>query len=106
MSLIITFSIFQISSCAPSAKRLNKLEIGMTRSDAIKAVGKPKSTTAGVNGEVLAYDFTDKSFGDGMIFPGRYFVFVREGRVAGWQRDDTKDALDRQRAFQMNTAGL
>lgn len=103
---ILGLASFLLTSCAPSSKRLNKLELGMTRSDAMKVVGKPVSTTAGAGGEVLAYDFTDKPFGDGMIFPGRYFVFLRNGRVTGWQRDDEKDALDRQRAFQMNTAGI
>ncbi len=78
----------------------------MTRADAIKAIGKPKSTTADRRGEVLTYEFTDKPFGDGMIFPGRYYVVVQDGRVAGWQRDEQKDALDRQRAFEMNTMGL
>ena len=78
----------------------------MTKAQAIKAIGKPKSTTADSRGEVLAYDFTDKPFGDGLIFPGRYFVIVQGDRVTGWQRDDQKDAVDRQRAYQMNTAGL
>lgn len=93
-------------SCAPSAKRLDKLSVGMTKSDAVKKIGKPESTTANDSGEVLTYSFTDKPFGDGMIFPGRYLIYIKNGRVVGWVRDEQKDALDRERAFKMNTMGM
>jgi hypothetical protein len=106
LDILCALACLSIAACAPSAKRLDKLSLGMTKAEAIKAIGKPKSTTADSRGEVLAYDFTDKPFGDGMIFPGRYFVIVQNDKVTGWQRDDHKDAVDRQRAYQMNTAGL
>jgi hypothetical protein len=95
-----------LMACAPSSSRLDGLRVGMTRDEVTKAIGKPKSTTARDGTEVLIYQFTDKPFGDGMIFPGSYYVQLNQGRVVGWNRDEVKDQLDRERAYRMNAAGM
>lgn len=101
----LAFSI-HLAGCAASASRLERLRVGMTRDDVTKAIGRPRSTTAQAGTEVLLYQFTDKPFGDGMIFPGTYYVQLKQGRVVGWNRDEVKDQLDRERAYRMNAAAL
>jgi outer membrane protein assembly factor BamE (lipoprotein component of BamABCDE complex) len=95
-----------LTACAPGADRLNRLRVGMTRDEATKAIGRPVSTTAQAGREVLLYQFTDKPFGDGMIFPGTYYVTVDNGRVSGWSRDEVKDRLDHERAYRINAMGM
>lgn len=99
-------SILLVAGCAPSARKLDRLKVGMTRDEVTKAIGRPKSTTAQGGTEVLLYQFTDKPFGDGLIFPGSYYVQLDRGRVSGWSRDEVKDQLDRERAYRMNAAAL
>jgi len=92
--------------CAASAGRLERLRIGMTRAEVTNAIGKPRSSTAQAGIEELLYQFTDKPFGDGLIFPGSYYVQLRQGHVVGWRRDEVKDQLDRERAYRMNSMAL
>lgn len=109
MKLLPVFGLFLalcLGGCAASSGRLERLRIGMTRDEVTKAIGRPKSTTAQGGVEVLLYQFTDKPFGDGMIFPGSYYVQLDRGRVSGWSRDEVKDRLDHERAYRMNAAAL
>ena len=109
MKLLLTFCCLSVGlnlvGCA-SASRLNRLHVGMTRDEVTKAIGSPRSTTAQGGTEVLLYQFIDKPFGDGMIFPGSYYVQLNQGRVTGWSRDEVKDQLDHERAYRMNAAAL
>ena len=106
VSIICLITSLHMAGCAASAGRLERLRVGMTRDDVTKAIGRPRSTTAQAGTEVLLYQFTDKPFGDGMIFPGTYYVHLTQGRVVGWSRDEMKDEMDRERAYRMNSAAL
>lgn len=105
-ALLICPVLLLFNGCAPSAKRLNRLHVGMTAGEVERALGTPRSTMAQGGVETLIYQFTDKPFGDGMIFPGMYYVALTNGRVTGWSRDEMKDRMDRERAFRMNAAAL
>jgi hypothetical protein len=105
-SLPILILCLSLLGCAPGAERLNRLRVGMTRDEVTRAIGRPVSTTAQSGIEILEYQFTDKPFGDGMIFPGTYYVQINQGRVSGWSRDEVKDRLDHERAYQMNAGVL
>jgi hypothetical protein len=78
----------------------------MTRDEVVKSLGTPRSSCAQNNDQTLIYQFTDKPFGDGMIFPGTYYIYLKEGRLVAWNRDEIKDALDRERAFRLNAMAL
>ncbi|MBW1695662.1 MAG: hypothetical protein JRH18_01455 [Deltaproteobacteria bacterium] len=65
-----------IIGCAGSAKNLNKVRLGMTKVEVIKAMGKPAYVSARENVEFLNYKLRSKS-----IFTDEYFVRLKDGRV-------------------------
>jgi hypothetical protein len=85
MNMRIVIHIFcLLIGCASSAKKLNRSSIGMTKAEAIQAMGTPKSTSASQGVEHLIY-ILDASRTDA-IMPEEYFVRIVSGRVDSFGR--------------------
>jgi hypothetical protein len=82
--LLCSFFLGFLVSCAASAKKLNRLSIGMTKSEAIQVMGNPKSTSATQGIEYLLY-ILDASKTD-VSPPEEYFVRITNGKVEGYGR--------------------
>ncbi len=70
--------------CAASARKMNRLSIGMTKPEAIRVMGTPKSTSASQGVEYLIY-ILDASRFDALL-PEEYYVRVQNGAVDGYGR--------------------
>jgi hypothetical protein len=83
-----------LSSCA-TAYKMNKLELGMTKQEVIKKIGKPDSTSAQEHCVYLMYNLyeTDADSFDGRYT--RYFVRLIDDKVESFGQvgdfDSTKD---------------
>jgi outer membrane protein assembly factor BamE (lipoprotein component of BamABCDE complex) len=78
--LWLTFLI----GCVSSASKLNRVSLGMSKPEVIRAMGTPKSTSAGPGAEYLIYVF-DASRVDGMS-PEDYYVRLTDGKVQAYGR--------------------
>jgi hypothetical protein len=65
-----------ILGCAGSAKKLNHVNLGMTKEEVVEVLGKPNHSSARENIEFLNYKLTSNS-----IFADEYFVRLRDGKV-------------------------
>lgn len=74
--IFILLAIVLLFGCAASSKKMNRLQLGMTKADVIKAMGSPKSSSASKNIEYLKYRFRT----DG-LFTADYYIRLREGKV-------------------------
>ena len=72
----ILLAIVLLFGCAASSKKMNRLQLGMTKAEVIKAMGSPKSASANQNIEYLRYRFRT----DG-LFTAEYYVRLRKGKV-------------------------
>jgi hypothetical protein len=82
ISVILSLSF--LVGCASSAKKLNRLSIGMTKADAIQAIGNPRYTSASGGAEYLVY-VLDASKID-PILPEEYYVRIVSGKVDSYGR--------------------
>ena len=75
--MIILFSvlIFMIG-CAASSKRLNNINIGMTKAEVIELLGEPNYTSAVNDVEILTYKFKSGGF-----FTDTFQVKIKKGAV-------------------------
>ena len=76
--LVTTAFLF---GCAASSKRMNKVNLGMSKEEVIKAIGDPKSTSASEDIEYLRYKFMT----DG-LFTAEYYIRLQEGKVNAYGR--------------------
>jgi outer membrane protein assembly factor BamE (lipoprotein component of BamABCDE complex) len=87
MRLINIFIIISLllSGCA-TANKMNKVQIGMTKSEVIKTIGNPASVSAKDESEYLNYllSETDDQAWDGITVP--YYVRLINGRVDSYGR--------------------
>ena len=74
--LILFFLSSLVLGCAGSAKRINNLNIGMTKAEVIEAMGEPNYTSATNDVEILSYKLTSSS-----LVSDTYFVRIKNGRV-------------------------
>ena len=74
--LILFFLSILVLGCAGSAKKINKLNIGMTKVEVIEAMGEPNYTSGANDVEILSYKLTSDSF-----FSDTYFVRIKDGKV-------------------------
>ena len=85
--LILCFILIFMIGCAASAKRLNKLNIGMTKAEAIELMGEPNFTSSVRDVEILAYKLKSGAFYTETyhvkIINGKVVKFGQEGLV-GW----------------------
>lgn len=61
---------------------INKISVGMTKQQVIKAMGNPVSVSAQTGTEMLNYSFIETPFDD----PRPYYVRLREGKVESYGR--------------------
>jgi hypothetical protein len=81
---IIALCLILLVGCAASASKLNRLSIGMTKTEAVKAIGEPKSTSASQGVEYLIY-ILDASRTDALL-PEEYYVRITLGKVDAYGR--------------------
>lgn len=83
-----------LCGCA-TAHKINSISLGMSKTDVIKAMGKPVSTSATSGTEFLNYKFAETSDDNfhGILTP--YYVCIQDGKVISYGRmgdfDSTKD---------------
>ena len=77
----ILLAIVLLFGCAASSKKMNRLQLGMTKVEVIKAMGSPKSASANKNIEYLRYRFRT----DG-LFTSEYYIRLHEGTVDAFGR--------------------
>ncbi|HWN95559.1 MAG TPA: hypothetical protein VNT99_11035 [Methylomirabilota bacterium] len=79
MRIILLLCLTLLIGCASSAKKMNSLSIGMTKAEAIRVMGTPKSTSASQGVEYLIY-ILDASRTDALL-PEEYYVRIVAGKV-------------------------
>jgi len=75
MLILFILSIL-VLGCAGSSKKINNLNIGMTKAEVIAAMGEPNYTSAANNVEILSYKLTSTS-----LVSDTYFVRIKDGKV-------------------------
>jgi hypothetical protein len=79
---IVALAGLILVGCATSATTLNKVSVGMTKAQVVKALGQPQSTRAKEGIEYLHYKFSEA--GDWVLWPliqHDYFVRLTNGVV-------------------------
>ena len=74
--LILFFLSSLVLGCAGSAKKINSLNVGMTKAEVIEVMGEPSYTSAANDVEVLSYKLTSNS-----LVSDTYFVRIKDGKV-------------------------
>ena len=74
--LILFFLSILVLGCAGSSKKINNLNIGMTKAEVIAEMGEPNYTSAANNVEILSYKLTSNS-----LVSDTYFVRIKDGKV-------------------------
>jgi outer membrane protein assembly factor BamE (lipoprotein component of BamABCDE complex) len=89
VSLALIFALFL--GCTSAQKNMNRLSIGMSKSEVIDVMGHPLSTSANQSTEYMIY----RSANAGQGWYGRHFVRIVDGKVDAFGRqgdfDSTKD---------------
>ena len=75
MSFLFVLLILVVG-CAGSAKKINQLNVGMTKADVIEAMGEPNYTSGAKDVEILTYKLKSNSF-----YSDTFFVRIKDGRV-------------------------
>ena len=84
MRILILVALLVLVGCASSPKKMNKLAVGMTKTEVVSVMGKPKSTSASQGNEYLIY-VMDASRVDHLM-PESYYVKLVGGKVEGYGR--------------------
>lgn len=74
--LILFFLSILVLGCAGSAKKINNLNIGMTKAEVIEVMGEPNYTSGANDVEILSYKLTSNS-----LYSDKYFVRIKKGKV-------------------------
>ena len=89
---VIFLSLVLVAACVGNSRRINKINLGMSKKDVIKILGQPISTSAINNTEYLKYRFKEES-SDG--YSTLYYVRLIGGTVDSFGRagdfDSSKD---------------
>jgi len=75
MIILLALSILVVG-CAGSAKKINNLNVGMTKAEVIEAMGEPNYTSGARDVEILSYKLTSNS-----LYSDTYFVRIINGSV-------------------------
>ena len=78
---ITLLSAFFIFGCATSPNSMNKLRLGMSKTEVIDAIGNPVSTSARQEVEYLKYRFRSDGW-----FTSEYYVKLEDGKVDAFGR--------------------
>ncbi|MDR0723990.1 MAG: hypothetical protein LBF23_02260 [Endomicrobium sp.] len=91
---LLVCSAFVLTSCA-TAYKMNKLELGMTKTEVIKKIGEPDSTSAQGRSVYLMYNLYETSDDSYNGHYTKYFVRLIDDRVESFGQigdfDSTKD---------------
>ncbi len=84
--LFITIILAMVLMSCVTASKISRVNLGMTKSEVIKALGKPVSTSASNGVEYFNYAFseTPKQAWGGFTVP--YFVRIIDGKVDAYGR--------------------
>jgi predicted component of type VI protein secretion system len=74
--LILFILTVLVVGCAGSAKKINNLTLGMTKSEVIETMGKPDYSNVREEVEILNYRLTSNS-----LFTDAYIVRIKQGKV-------------------------
>ena len=77
--IVILIAVVFLFGCAGSSKKMNRLNLGMTKKEVIEAIGEPTSTTAQKNTEYLNYQLSTGGF-----FTNEYYVRLLDGKVVAY----------------------
>ena len=94
-NLFLFFLVFLFFGCTGTTAKLNKVSLGMSKTEVIKAVGSPDSVSAQGDVEYLTYYWaTPKQiFADENTLP-EYFIRLVDGKVEAYGKigdfDSTK----------------
>lgn len=75
-TILALLCVLFVSGCAASSKSMNKLQLGMSKSQVVEAIGSPDSTSAYIDVEFLTYRLRS----DG-LFTADYYVRLQNGKV-------------------------
>ncbi|MDP4856975.1 MAG: hypothetical protein NWR42_06155 [Desulfobacterales bacterium] len=79
--MVLLVGLVLFFGCAGSSKNMNKLRLGMSKTEVIEAMGQPNSTSASRDIEFLKYRF----YSDG-LFTSEYYVKLQSGNVDAFGR--------------------
>lgn len=86
--------LFLLIGCGPSARKMTRINLGMTKAEVIQTIGQPVSVSAIEGVEYLNYRLTEESEGYYGAFAYPYFVRIKNGIVDAYGRlgdfDSTK----------------
>lgn len=80
-TVVLIVGLVLLLGCAGSAKKMNNLQVGMTRADVIDALGPPDSTSANLYVEYLKYGSCPAG-----LFSSQYYVKLQDGIVTAYGR--------------------
>jgi outer membrane protein assembly factor BamE (lipoprotein component of BamABCDE complex) len=101
-----TLAVCGLSGCAvlatPTANKMDRLNIGMSREDVVQALGRPVSKGADATAETLYYRFSEtrSEAVNGIATP--FFVKIAEGKVSSFGRINDSDAAGSERLARRN----
>ena len=75
-NIVIFLAVVFLFGCAGSSKKMNRLNLGMTKQEVIEAIGEPTSTSAKRNTEYLNYYLTTRG-----VVTSVYYVKLLDGKV-------------------------
>ena len=74
--IVIFIAVIFLFGCAGSSRKMNQLNLGMTKQEVIEAIGEPTNTSAKRNTEYLNYHLTTGGF-----YTSVYYVRLLDGKV-------------------------
>jgi len=77
--IVVNLFVVFLFGCAGSFQKMNNLKIGMTKQEAIEAVGSPNSTSASGNVQYLKYRINS-----GIFSSDEYYVRLIDGKVEAY----------------------
>jgi hypothetical protein len=81
-NLIWLAMILVLTGCASTAKRLNRVSVGMSKPEVFDVLGDPDSVKAADKTEVLVYGSNDFWAVEPGHYHGEYWVVLEGGKVA------------------------
>ena len=77
--IVIFIDVVFLFGCAGSSKKMNRLNLGMTKKEVVEVIGEPTSTSARRNTEYLNYHLTT-----GVFYTTVYYVRLLNGKVVDY----------------------
>lgn len=77
-----------LSGCSTPARRMNEIQVGMTRADVLSVLGQPISKGVDGDSEILYYKLAENISDYSHSFWGGqpYYVKITDGKVAAYGR--------------------